>query len=80
MTTIHNDPVPAERIRQFHEILCATGGRYLRNPHKVGSVVLCDYAPGDYKAQCEAWNRITTPIKEVRKDQWWRKLARRLVN
>ncbi len=81
MTVVRNDPIPESRINQFHEILCATNGRYLCNPFHVSGdgVYLCDYAPGDYAAQCEAWSRVITNIKEIRRDQWWRKLLRRVV-
>lgn len=50
--------VPSEKMGQFHEILCATGGRYLRDPLPLW--------------QREAWARCMTPIREVRRDQWWR--------
>lgn len=69
--------IPDEKMQQFHEILCATGGRYLRKPFPLFKRVEVHYAPGDYKAQCEAWKRCVTPIIEVRKDQWWRVALRR---
>ena len=75
-----NDPRPKNRMRQFHEILCATGGRYTSNPRDCGDVMRVDYAPGDYKAQSEAWRRITSDVKEVRKDQWWRRVLRRMFS
>ena len=70
--------VPANKMAQFHEILCATGGRYLRNPFPLwGKVEVC-YQPGDHKAMIEAWGRCTHGIREVRRDQWWRVMLRRL--
>ena len=39
-----------------------------------------DYEPGDYAAQIEAWRMATVDIIEVRKNQWWRKLWRRLTS
>ena len=77
---VSNDPIPKHKMRQFHEILCATGGRYTSNPRDCGDVMRVDYAPGDYKAQNEAWRRANTEIKEVRKDQWWRRVLRRMVS
>lgn len=75
---ISDDPIPKDKIKIFHDILCATGGRYTSNPRDCGNVMRVDYTPGDYRAQCEAWSRVITPIKEVRSDQWWRRLLRRL--
>ena len=72
------DYIPKNRMQQFHEILCSTGGRYLCNPFQIGDRVEVRYDPGDYEAQCEAWKRITTPIRETYKNQWWRKLLRRI--
>ena len=77
---VFNDHIPKNRMRQFHEILCATGGRYIGNPRDCGDVVRIDYAPGDYKAQSEAWRRITADVAEVRKDQWWRRMLRRVFS
>jgi hypothetical protein len=71
--------IPAEKLEQFHEILVATGGRYLRNPFPLWSVVQVHYEPGDYAAQREAWARCVTPIREARRDQWWRKTLRRCL-
>lgn len=69
--------VPQEKMGQFHAILCATGGRYLRNPLLLYGGVEVHYEPGDYVAQLEAWTRCVTPIREVRRDQWWRRMLRR---
>lgn len=69
--------VPSEKMGQFHEILCATGGRYLRDPLPLWQRVEVHYEPGDYIAQREAWARCMTPIREVRRDQWWRVALRR---
>lgn len=74
---VSNEPISKSRMRQFHEILCATGGRYTSNPRDCGNVMRVDYTPGDYKAQSEAWRQITSDVKEIRKDQWWRRVLRR---
>ena len=68
------------RMRQFHEILCATGGRYIRNPRDCGDVIRCDYVTGDHLAQTLAWRRITEDVREIRKDQWWRRMLRRMFS
>jgi hypothetical protein len=76
---ITNHPIPKNKMRQFHEILCTTGGRYIRNPRDCGDVIRCDYIPGDYTEQQIAWNLIANDIREIRKDQWWRMLLRRIL-
>lgn len=78
--TVHNEPIPRNRLRQFHEILCRTGGRYLSTPRDCGDVFRVDYAPGDYQLQAQLWQQCTTPIREVHRNQWWRVMWRRLVN
>lgn len=75
--TVSNHSIPLHKLKQFHEILCATGGRYIRNPYKVGDVFKVSYTCGDYVAQQEAWNRCTQDIKEIRKDTKWRTILRR---
>lgn len=70
--------IQKERFAQFHNILCATGGRYLRNPFILFLHIEVCYEPGDYKAQCEAWKRCTTPIREKNKNQLWRVILRRI--
>lgn len=44
----------------------------------VGEQVYVSYECGDYAAHCQAWKRLTTPIREVRRDQWWRILLHRI--
>lgn len=75
---ISNQPIPINRIRQFTEILGATGGRYMRNPILSGEVYRVEYVPGDYSLQNKRWNRVNSEIKEIRKDQLWRRVLRRL--
>ena len=70
--------VPIEKIKEFHKILCATGGRYLQNPYQVGERVRVHYETENYAAHNEAWLRVITPIKEVKKDQFWRIVIRRI--
>ena len=77
MTITVTEHIPRDKLPQFHAILCATGGRYLRNPFPLRDRVEVNYEPGDYVAHCEAWARCTTQIREVRKNQWWRVALRR---
>jgi hypothetical protein len=70
--------IPIEKFNTFHEILCSTGGRYIRNPFKLFTSVEVCYEPGDYEAQLEAWARVNTPIKEVDSSQKWKTILRRL--
>lgn len=78
MSITVTEKIPVNRWRQFHEILIATNGRYLSNPIKIYDMIHLHYEPGDYKAQCEMWNRVTVEIKETRRDQFWRRILRRL--
>lgn len=78
-TEIRNQPVPLNKMGQFHEILCATGGRYLGNPQRNRAEYRVSYIPGDYEAMCMAWSLVTQEIRETRKDQPWRKILRRIT-
>jgi hypothetical protein len=78
MDLIVHDNIPADKMRRFHEILVATGGRYLHNPLKIGDSYMVDYAVGDYEEHSRLWQNYVTPIKEVRRDQWWRRMLRRV--
>lgn len=78
---VYNDPISRSKMRQFNEILCATGGRYIGNPvycNRLGEFRV-SYIPGDYKELVKRMRIITTGIKEIRKDQLWRRLIRRIV-
>jgi hypothetical protein len=75
---IVTDYIKKEKFQQFHEILCVTGGRYLRKPLQLFDTVEVHYEPGDYAAECKAWRLCTAQIKEVRKDQVWRKILRKI--
>lgn len=77
MSIIVSERIPAEKFSQFHEILGATGGRYLMNPHPLGAWVSVRYEAGDYRAQSEAWNRCLSCPREIRRDQPWRVALRR---
>lgn len=47
---VSNEPIPKNKMRQFHEILCATGGRYTSNPRDFGDMMRVDYTPGDQRS------------------------------
>lgn len=71
--------IPSRKLWQFHEIMCATGGRYNRNPLWISddTVEVC-FQPGDYMKMQQALDRVMVDITEIRKDQWWRKILRRV--
>lgn len=76
--TAHNDLIPVEKWQQFHEILCATGGRYLSTPRRTSEGVRVDYEFGDMVEHQRRFRMATETFSECRKDQWWRKLLRRM--
>lgn len=75
---VYNDRIPKHKLSQFDEILKATGGRYLSNPRfsRHDDCFRVDYIPGETTSQ--TWSRCLEDVGEVRKDQWWRKLLRRM--
>ena len=74
---ITNQPIPKNKIKQFHEILVATGGRYTANPRECGDEIRVDYEPGDYLAHQEAWSRACAEIVEVPpRASFWRRILR----
>lgn len=77
---VWNHPIPAHKFRQWHEILCATGGRYLRPPREQFGEIRVDYEPGDYHEQLALWRNCTEDLQEARRDSWWRKLYRRTLS
>lgn len=77
MTVTVTEYIPRERFAEFHAILCSTGGRYLRNPFELWTVVEVHYEPGDYVEQCRAWARCVTSIRETRRAPLWRRLLRK---
>jgi hypothetical protein len=76
MITIYGEKIPIEKWDQFNEILKATGGRYVGNPCPMTRCVLVSYEPGP-ETQAR-WARCNEDVKEVRKDQLWRRMLRRL--
>lgn len=76
---VHNERVPSARFAAWHRILVATGGRYLSAPRECGDHLRVDYEPGDYVEQQKRCRDMFTPISELRRDQWWRRMLRRFV-
>jgi hypothetical protein len=75
MTIRCSEFIPKEKFSQFHEVICATGGRYLHNPFEVGQTIHVVYSPGiDHN---KLWNLYTEDVVEIRKDQKWRIFIRR---
>ena len=72
-----NQRVPMKKFEQFDEILRDTGGYYTSNPISMKGYVLVNYAYGDYTEMNRRWALVTEDVKEVRKDQWWRRWPRR---
>lgn len=68
--------IPISKWNQFHEIVKATGGRYLCDPLRLTDCVMVRYETGPETES--RWLRCIEDVKEVRKDQWWRRLGRRL--
>lgn len=79
MTIKCNMIVPYKKMTQFHEILVITGGQYLQNPFHFSSSdnVHVYFQYGDYEKFNELWRMATQNIKEIRSDQWHRKLLNR---
>lgn len=82
MIRVYNEGVPAGKMGQFHEILCACGGRYRGNPRDCAKSEGCyrvDYSYDPASGFGEKWGRCLTDYREVRKDQAHRRLFRRLM-
>jgi len=71
--------IPAAKLKQFNEILHATGGTHVHTPtrDRDGKYVTVSIRYGDYTEMNRRWALVTEDVKEVRKDQWWRRWPRR---
>lgn len=78
MTVEVADKIPSHKYNQFHEILCAHGGRYLSTPTLIGDNVYVNYEIEDYTEMCRAWSTCITPIREINLEQRWIRLARKI--
>jgi hypothetical protein len=75
----YNEPVPKAKMSQFDEILKASGGRYIGNPQESHDCFRVNYEYDPEKGFDQRWDRVNRDVVEVRKDQWWRILGRRLL-
>jgi hypothetical protein len=73
---VYNYSVELNKVKQFDEIIKATGARYLSTPRYLKYEFRADFEPGE--TTLEKLTQMETDILEVRKDQWWRKLLRRI--
>lgn len=81
MTIKCRDRIPREKFNTFHAILCSTYGYYLDTPYDTGHFVVVSYGYDDmqgYADHCEAWKRVNTPIREIRRNQMFRRWLRKL--
>ena len=78
MTVEVADKIPSHKYKQFHEILCANGGRYLSTPTLIGDKVYVNYEIEEYSEMNRAWSTCITQIHEVNLEQGWLKLARKI--
>lgn len=79
MTTTVTEYINKNDFNKFHEILCATGGRYMCNPIHCENNVLVNYVAGDYQTQIQRFKLATTPIVEVKvKNPWWLGVFKRI--
>lgn len=76
VTVITN--IPKEKFFQFARLLSDFNGRFIDNPLELREKVQVHYMIEHHREFDEAWARCTTPIVEIRKDQWWRKALRRI--
>ena len=72
------DKIQSNKYMQFHEILCAHGGRYLSTPTLIGDKVYVNYEIEAYSEMNSDWMTCITPIHEVNLEQSWVKLARKI--
>lgn len=73
--------IPNKKFRQFHEILCNNNGRYIFPPLELWGTWQIRYGfdeNKDYNNFNRQYHLVTTPVQEIRKDQKWRKLFRRI--
>lgn len=66
------DSVPLHRYKQWHEVLCATNGRYLSNPYKTEYSMIVHYTPGDYNKQLDLLSTLNLKIKETDNRAWYK--------
>lgn len=80
MTIVVTDRIPVEQFGKLHQVICATGGRYLQTVVHNDRYVYVHYEIGDVEQHQRMWRQLTTPIKEVRSDGRLQTIWRRIVN
>lgn len=78
---IWNFFVKREKLGQFKEVFNQHSGFYLRNPiiSELGGEFSFQFDDiNDYNAFNREWDRLNTQIKEIRSDQPWKKVLRRV--
>ncbi len=65
------------KMKQFQEIMIASGGRYIIDPFQEGNIWRVEFDPGNYRLFNASWESATVDIIEIRKDQLWRRIFRR---
>lgn len=78
----YNWIVPINKVSQFHEILCATGGRYLYSNlfrfDKHENVYRVDFIEGEHT--CLKFERCLQDVKEKNSTQKYKYIFRRMLN
>jgi hypothetical protein len=77
--------IPGSKVAQFHEIVCATNGRYARggSPARYGNYfngeyrVTVEFESDGYVEFSKRWAQCITPITEV-KSPWYIRLLRKI--
>lgn len=78
---VNGEYVSRYKFKKFHTLLSEFGGYYQSNPVIFSDSVSVHYGFVDieqYNKFCKAWRMCTEDVVEVRKDQWWRILLRKL--
>lgn len=78
---INGQVIQKDKFGVFHSLICEFGGTYTCNPIISSDDVIVYYEFSDvskYNEFLQAWFSQTQDVVEIRKDQWWRVLLRRL--
>lgn len=70
--------VHKDKMGIFHEILCSTNGRYIKNPVEYGDMVYVHFEHDDSTEFWDEWNRYCINIVEVNKITKVTKLTNRV--
>lgn len=90
MSIVINSNIHGKKIRQFHEIVCSTGGRYTLygSPQRTYVDyetqddmyrVTVEFTDGEqYREFSSRWNRVNSNFRET-KTKWYMKLFRAFI-